>query len=145
MTHIAAPTDTLLGTRGSALAGLIGSLALVAAIGGIAQLDHHAAVEFAAGALAVCYAVYVGAALARGGPRELLTEIAFFAAGFGLVGLGLWYRPEYLALGWALHAVWDLLHHRTRHPVGTRGIPPWYVVACLVVDPVVAIGILVFL
>jgi hypothetical protein len=63
---------------------------------------------------------------------ELLQCIAF-----GVMGLIGWRGPaKWLALGWALHPVWDL----GMHYLGPgRGIGPWtYAMACLTFDWVVA-------
>jgi len=68
---------------------------------------------------------------------ELLQCIAF-----GTLGLIGWRGPaKWLALGWALHPVWDFgLHH-----VGPgHGIGPWtYAIACISFDWVVAAYILI--
>jgi preprotein translocase subunit SecF len=77
--------------------------------------------------------------------RGSALKAIFLALGLILVGLGLWHRPEWLALGWALHGGWDLLHHHERHHLGVEGVPPWYAVTCMVWDPIVAVGILLVL
>ncbi|HEU4434152.1 MAG TPA: DUF6010 family protein [Pyrinomonadaceae bacterium] len=63
---------------------------------------------------------------------ELLQCIAF-----GVIGLYGWRGPaKWLALGWALHPVWDF----GMHYIGPgRGVGPWtYALACLTFDWVVA-------
>ena len=61
---------------------------------------------------------------------------------FGVLGLIGWRgSAKWLALGWALHPVWDFgLHY-----IGpARGIGPWqYAIACLTLDWVVAVYILI--
>ena len=69
---------------------------------------------------------------------ELLQAIAF-----GTLGLYGWRGPaKWLALGWALHPLWDLpLHY---YGPG-RSFAPWtYAVACLSYDWVVAAYILIY-
>ena len=145
MTEVATPADDLMRTTGATIAGVLGSLGLVAAIWAAEEIRAGAGIQVAAVTLAVCYATYGGVALTRGNPREIQLENAFLGVGLVLVGLGLWHRPEWLALGWALHGGWDLLHRRGRHVLGVKGVPPWYVVTCMVWDPVVAVGILLVL
>ena len=145
MAAVETPTDDLLRTPAATVAGIVGSLGLVAAIWLAEDISAGAGTDVAAVTLAVCYATYGGVALTRGGPRELRIENAFLGVGLVLVGLGLWHDPAWLALGWALHGGWDLLHRRDRHLLGVRGIPPWYALTCLVWDPIVAAGILLVL
>jgi hypothetical protein len=47
-----------------------------------------------------------------------------------------------LALGLALHGIWDLLHHPDCTIVGTQGVPAWYVPFCAVYDFSAAVAIL---
>jgi hypothetical protein len=101
--------------------------------------------ELAALILTLVYAIYVGFVLTRGGIRELVIEIAFVTLGLLLTGLGLWRSPEWLAAGFALHGIWDLLHHRDHHLLGVRGVPVWYVPTCAAYHWIVAIGVLVIL
>ena len=145
MPAVVTPTDHLLRTPAATIAGVVGSLGLVAAIWGADEIRTGAGIDVAAVTLAVCYATYAGVALTRGSLREIQVENAFLGVGLVLVGLGLWHRPEWLALGWALHGGWDLLHRRQRHLLGVEGVPPWYVITCLVWDPIVAVGILLVL
>jgi hypothetical protein len=145
MTQVATPTDGLLRTRGATIAGVVGSLGLVAGIWAAETIRTGAGVDVAAISLAMCYATYAGVALTRGGMREIQIENAFLGLGLLLVGVGLWHDPAWLALGWALHGGWDLLHRRDHHVLGVEGVPPWYVITCLVWDPIVAVGILLVL
>ena len=145
MTDVATPSDGLMRTPGATIAGIVGSLGLVAAIWAAEQIRTGAGVDVAAVTLATCYATYAGVALTRGDSREIGVENAFLGLGLVFVGLGLWHHPAWLALGWALHGGWDFLHRRDRHVLGVKGVPPWYVVTCMVWDPIVAIGILLVL
>lgn len=67
---------------------------------------------------------------------ELLQCIAFGALGlYGWRGNAKW-----LALGWALHPLWDLVHY-----IGPGQFAPWaYTIACLSYDWVVAAYILIY-
>lgn len=72
---------------------------------------------------------------------ELLQCVAFGV--FGLKGWDStrgWQSAKWLALGWALHPIWDFgLHY-----VGPGSFAPWvYVIACLSFDWVVAAYILI--
>ena len=52
-------------------------------------------------------------------PTELLGLVAYGA----LALLGLRYSPWLIAVGWALHVLWDLLLHPGGHP---GYVPAWY-------------------
>jgi hypothetical protein len=79
--------------------------------------------------------IYVGFALREGGREWMGTEIAGLVlySVFALAGaLG---RARVLALGWALHAAWDLGVHAG---APEQLVPEWYRWACLVFDVVAA-------
>lgn len=80
--------------------------------------------------------VYVVAAAIRADrSSELLVEVVG-ATTFGLVAVAGWrVSAAVLAVGWAAHALWDLLLPRF---IETDFIPTWYVVACMGFDLVVA-------
>ena len=84
--------------------------------------------------LAVAAALYVAFALARGD----LAHAAVEASGAALYGAVAWVgvrqrRAGPVALGWALHPVWDLgVHLGAGLPA-----PAWYVWACLSFDVLV--------
>ena len=85
--------------------------------------------------LAFAAAVYVGFAEA-GAPENEKRVQWIVALGFvGLALLGLHLSPWILALGWALHTVWDFLHHQEILKTRTAD---WYPGACLAYDLVVA-------
>ncbi|GAA3238361.1 DUF6010 family protein [Actinocorallia longicatena] len=134
--------DRWLTTPQAVAAGLAGAAAHLALI---ALLPHGRAVQAVALGVALCYGIYLGFAMTRGTPPELLIELAFVCAGVALACLGLWHDPRWLALAWALHGGWDLLHHRDHHVLGTRGVPRWYVPACAAFDFPVALSILLVL
>jgi hypothetical protein len=82
--------------------------------------------------------IYVVAALVSGATEVVLLEIVG-AAVFGLLAaLGLRRASWWLAVGWALHVVWDLAAQLADEPV----LPLWYAITCLAFDLVVATAIL---
>jgi hypothetical protein len=74
--------------------------------------------------------VYAGAALGPAPGWEAAVESAAFLVftGAALVGLS---RPRVLAAAWALHAVFDLVHHLGLVPIA---LVSWYPVACAICD-----------
>ena len=52
--------------------------------------------------------------------------------------LGLRVSTMFLAVGWAVHGLWDALLHLTQH---VAFVPDWYPVICLGFDLIVAIYI----
>jgi hypothetical protein len=83
-----------MGTPGATIAGIVGSLGLVAAIWAAEEIRIGAGVDVAAVTLATCYATYAGVALTRGDSREIGVENAFLGLGLVFVGLGLWHHPH---------------------------------------------------
>jgi uncharacterized protein DUF6010 len=86
---------------------------------------------------------YLGFAVAAPISRIWLLIELLQAIAFGTLGLYGWRGPaKWLALGWALHPLWDLpLHY---YGPG-RSFAPWtYAVACLSYDWVVAAYILIY-
>jgi hypothetical protein len=91
--------------------------------------------------LAFTGGIYYGAAL-RGGRRGRLVFEGVFAGvliGFGL--LSLFWTPLWMALGFALHGAWDLVHH-TRGV--EHGVRRWFPPFCAAFDWVVAAMIVYF-
>jgi len=85
--------------------------------------------------LSAIAAVYVGFAIADGRARFLAIQGAGVLAFGALAVAGLALHAGFLAAGYGLHGVWDLLHHRSEVP-GRQA--PWYVPLCLAYDWVVA-------
>lgn len=85
--------------------------------------------------LVVASVVYVGFAVFRGATSALLVELSGVVL-FGLIAFaGVRYSSWVLALGWVMHAGWDLL----LHPAGVSSYAPWwYPAACLGFDLFVA-------
>ncbi|HEU4560062.1 MAG TPA: DUF6010 family protein [Longimicrobium sp.] len=90
-----------------------------------------------AAALVVAAVAYIVFAARDGDPTGVLVEVAGTVLFGGVAALGLARRSaRLLALGWALHPLWDVVLH-------TRGIlagytPPGYVVACVGFDLLLA-------
>jgi len=123
--------------------GWAGALALgaVAAAAPIAWLHSkrpQARQRFWAVALLVAALIYVGFAVVGAGagtiedPPHVLGYEGLGVMVYGALGALGMRRPKALAVGWALHVLWDLGH---RHEVW---VPEWYVAACLSFDLVVA-------
>jgi len=105
-------------------------------------LPFYKALDFYGILLVLIAGVYIGFAITDGRHEKLLLEI-LIALGFCvLVLLGMWRWPWLIALGYLLHAVWDLLHHPTIR-LGAR-VHKWYPPACLVYDVLVG-GFIYFL
>jgi hypothetical protein len=91
--------------------------------------------------LAVTALIYiVFALLGRAGPRSLALE----AVGLLLYGAAAWlgFRKSaaLLALGWAMHPVWDVALHL--HGAGAGYTPDWYPWGCVSFDLLVAGAVL---
>jgi hypothetical protein len=108
--------------------------------GGTAWLPLAARLEVHAVLLAAIGAIYVGFALADGRQRTLAVEVAGALLFGGMAVAGLWTSAWVLAAGYALHGVWDALHHRSAIP---GRYAPWYIPLCAVYDTVVAAYLLV--
>ena len=132
--------QTLLNARTAALLGVVGAIISVA----VADLP---TVGLAIGCVSLLglYSTYGIFSLAWGTSPEQVTELAYGLVGVVSVALALAVDPRWLALGWAMHGCWDALHHRDHHVFGLRGIPLWWIQACLVWDIPAAVGLLVFL
>lgn len=91
--------------------------------------------------LAFTACTYAGAVLAQRIPAHFaLLEIAVALAVLGLAVVGLRASTAALAAGYALHGVWDLVHHPRAVP--TR-VAAWFPPACAAFDFVVAIALLI--
>ena len=91
--------------------------------------------------LAFAACSYVGALLAQEvAPPFGLAELAIAGVVLALAVVGLRASTTSLAAGYALHGVWDLLHHPRAVP--TR-VARWFPPACAAFDFVVAIALLI--
>jgi hypothetical protein len=88
-------------------------------------------VALAAVTLAVIGGAYIGFGARAADARVFWIELTV-AVVFGLAALaGLIWHWLALPIGLALHAVWDIAHHR--HTFGAP-VPAWYISFCVVVD-----------
>lgn len=86
-------------------------------------------------ALSIIGAIYLGFALSDGRLSIMLIEVAVGTGFVVLALLGLWQAPVFIAIGLALHGVWDLAHR----PRGiTTKLPAWYPPYCAAYDFVFA-------
>ena len=94
-------------------------------------LEPNASVAVAAVTLALIGGAYIGFGAADGKARVFWSELAV-AILFGTAAvLGMLWHWLALPLGLALHALWDLLHHK---PNKLARIPGWYIPLCVVYD-----------
>ncbi len=83
--------------------------------------------------LVVAAVIYVGFAIAAQAPAPwLLIECLGLLVYSSLAILGLRHRVGWLALGWLLHPLWDLVLHFWQ--AGSEFTPGWYVLSCLSFD-----------
>jgi len=86
---------------------------------------------------------YLGFALVEGVPRIWALIALLQCIGFGVLGLYGWRGPvKWLALGWALHPLWDFPLHYLGP--GRGYAPVAYVIACISFDWVVTAYILIY-
>jgi len=98
------------------------------------SLPYYPAQDFYGILLAMIAGVYIGFAVIDG-RRHMLVLEAGVALGFcALVLLGMWKWSILIALGYFLHALWDLLHHPFK--IGAR-VRQWYPPACVIYDVLV--------
>ena len=114
---------------------LLGALACAAFIFAVRRLAPRAEFQIYAAGLVIAALVYVVSAVAGGAPGGwLAVEFAGLVAFtlFALPGLKRSALP--LALGWAAHALWDLLLHAdaVTHAGGAdvHIVPDWYRLVC---------------
>lgn len=105
-------------------------------------LPPEASLGFAAVLIALIAGIYFGFAVVNGSPRDQFVEfnVSGIFAVSGLVGLLFW--PIVLPLAYFGHALWDLAHHN-RFRLSLVRIPQWYVPWCVVIDVIIAAGLLI--
>ena len=82
--------------------------------------------------LIVAALIYVGFAVAWAGGAWIAAELGGVVVFGGLAVLGLKRSPMSLAVGWALHPVWDAGLHLAG--AGAAFAPTWYVAVCISFD-----------
>ena len=90
--------------------------------------------------LVIAALIYVGFAFYQSHHSWLAIEMAGSLAYGGLVWWALRSSMLWLALGWGAHPLWDVALHWLGP--GAHIVPPWYAIACLSFDLLVAIYIL---
>lgn len=111
----------------------VGLAALSCAAGEL--LSHGKALDIYALVLIASAGAYLGVALNAGGRNNIALELVA-ALGFGAAayfGMGKW--PILLVIGFAVHAVWHLLHYSGS--VGAR-VKPGYAFAGIIYDAILA-------
>lgn len=101
-----------------------------------ARAQGHAQRRVLAFGLVIAAVIYVGFALDGAGPVWVLVEILGVGVYGALAWLGLRRSVLWLALGWALHTLWDAGLHLTG--AGAAFAPEWYAVLCISFDLLVA-------
>ncbi|UGB30570.1 DUF6010 family protein [Metabacillus sp. B2-18] len=91
--------------------------------------------------LAYTACVYLGAALSDSRVKWISIEFGLSCLFFNLAFLGLIFSPLWIAVGYLLHGVWDLLHHPK---IIQTKVVKWFPPLCAVFDLVVAIFIIQF-
>lgn len=114
---------------------LLGALACAAFIFAVRRLAPQDELRVYAAGLVAAALIYVAFAVAGGAPRAWLAiEFAGLLAFTLLALLGLRRPPLPLALGWAAHALWDLLLHAdaVTHAgaADVHIVPDWYRLVC---------------
>jgi len=80
--------------------------------------------------------VYVGFAIVdKEHYQEYKLQIIFSLIFIGLAFLGIWVLPLLIAVGWAIHGLWDLLHHLRQLKTETGRSYPLF---CLSYDFIIA-------
>jgi hypothetical protein len=89
--------------------------------------------------LIVAGLIYLGFALARASLSWIALELVGVLLCCALAWLGMHRSRVWLAVGWALHPLWDGALHLSG--AGAIFAPRWYVITCLSFDLLVAVGI----
>ena len=109
----------------------IGAFLVLLSLSAHLFLDERTSVALASITLALIGGAYIGFGAADGNPRvfwaELAVALLFALAAF----LGLIWHWAFLPLGLALHALWDILHHKSRR---LASVPNWYIPFCVAFD-----------
>lgn len=106
------------------------------------SLPFYKALDFYGILLAMIAGVYIGFAIDDGRRDKLILEVVVALGFCMLVLIGMWKWPVLIAVGYLLHAVWDLLHHPFK--LGVR-VKAWYPPACLIYDGLIGAFIYIHL
>ncbi len=135
--HQAAGAGLLTTAQGLGLAAVAAAATIIMTL----SLSDERQIELLALILAAIAAVYVGAALVQQNRTVLGVEASLAIIIAGLIVLGLWVSPYWLAAGYFGHALWDTAHHLPRQSLPGVVLPRWYAPTCMLYDW--SIGILV--
>ena len=105
-------------------------------------LPFYKSVDFYGILLAMIAGVYIGFAINDGRRDKLILEVVVALGFCMLVLIGMWKWPILIAVGYLLHAVWDLLHHPFK--LGAR-VKTWYPPVCAIYDGLVGAFIYIHL
>lgn len=114
---------------------LMGFLTVIPLLGLVQQADLEETRQLLSVFLVVAALVYVGFAIRWGNATWLGIETLSVLIYAGFCGLASRFSLLWLAVGWLLHPLWDLLH---RLGPGHHIAPDWYTVACISFDLAVA-------
>jgi len=104
-------------------------------------LHDDVSLALAAVLLGIVAGVYFGFAVVNGDNREQMIEFNM-ASAFGIAALlGLVISPWFIPAAYAAHALWDLAHHNKSN-MKLVAIPQWYIPWCIVIDLIIAIGLI---
>ncbi|MCF4165490.1 hypothetical protein L2U69_07535 [Zavarzinia compransoris] len=104
-------------------------------------VDHQTSIELAGTLIAVIGAIYFGFAIQAGSLRVMLVE-GTVANLFIVAGLAsFWVSPWIAPVAYALHGVWDWLHHGLEHSRDLVAPRAWYPPFCAAYDWIFAIGL----
>ena len=90
--------------------------------------------------LLVAALIYVGFALYGADSSWLAVELAGCILYGGAIVMALRGSALWLVFGWAAHPIWDVVLH-LQGP-GNHKVPPWYAIACISFDILIAIYLL---
>lgn len=111
--------------------GIVVGLLMAAATAAIvARFSAERALDVCAMLLPAIAAVYAGSSLA-GAPQTLVVEVTGVTAFFVVAIVGRWSLPLLVAVGYAAHGVWDLLHDAG---LLATALPSWYGPFCAAYD-----------
>ena len=98
------------------------------------SLPFYKALDFYGILLAMIAGGYIGVAINDGRHDKLILEVVVSLGFCMLVLIGMWKWPVLIAVGYLLHAVWDLLHYPIK--LGAR-VQSWFPLAYLIYDGMV--------
>ncbi len=114
---------------------ILGLLAAIVSILVIRQIYPNKDHAFWRAGLVIAAVIYVGFYFFGGSIQWILTELGGVALYLGFAILSKRYSLLFLALGWEVHVLWDVLLHAGGEPTF---VPAWYPGVCLGFDIAIA-------